>query len=86
MRLDNVKYYREKITYPIKNKIDADIKKVFSRIKNNSEVFLKCDIEGSEYLVIDQLLEYSNRIKMLIFEFHWIDKNENIFVESVKKL
>ena len=86
MRLDNVKYYREKITYPIKNKIDTDIKKVFSRIKNNSEVILKCDIEGSEYLVIDQLLEYSNRIKMLIFEFHWIDKNENIFVESVKKL
>ena len=36
--------------------------------------------------LVDQLLEYSNRIKMLIFEFHWIDKNENIFVESVKKL
>ena len=41
MRLDNVKYYREKITYPIKNKIDTNIKKVFSRIKNNSEVILK---------------------------------------------
>tara|TARA_B100001013_G_scaffold340396_1_gene263555 strand:+ start:242 stop:1072 length:831 start_codon:yes stop_codon:yes gene_type:complete len=86
MKLNNVKFYREKITYPIKNKIDADIRKVFSRIKNNSEVILKCDIEGSEYLIIDQILEYSNRIKMLIFEFHWIDKKENIFIESVKKL
>jgi len=86
MKLDNVKFYREKITFPIKNKIDTDIKKVFSRINNNSEVILKCDIEGSEYLIIDQILEYSNRIKMLIFEFHWIDKKENIFVESVKKL
>ena len=86
MKLDNVKFYREKITYPIKNKIDADIKKVFSRIKNNSEVILKCDIEGNEYLIIDQILDYSNRINMLIFEFHWLDKRENLFVESVKKL
>ena len=86
MKLDNVKFYREKITFPIKNKIDTDIKKVFSRINNNSEVILKCDIEGSEYLIIDQILEYSNRINMFIFEFHWIDKKEDIFVESVKKL
>jgi len=86
MKLDNVKFYREKIIYPIKNKIDTDIKKVFSRIVNNSEVILKCDIEGNEYLIIDQILEYSNRINMFIFEFHWIDKKEDIFVESVKKL
>jgi len=86
IKLNNVKLYREKITYPIKNKIDTDIKKVFSRIKNNSEVILKCDIESNEYLIIDQILEYSNRIKMLIIEFHWIDKNEMMFVESVKKL
>ena len=86
MKLDNVKFYREKIIYPIKNKIDTDIKKVFSRIVNNSEVVFKCDIEGNEYFIIDQILEYSNRINMFIFEFHWIDKKEDIFVESVKKL
>ena len=74
------------ISLDTKNKIDTDIKKVFSRIKNNSEVILKCDIESNEYLIIDQILEYSNRIKMLIIEFHWIDKNEMMFVESVKKL
>ena len=36
--------------------------------------------------VIDQILNYSDRIEMLIFEFHWIDKKEEIFLESVKKL
>ena len=51
-----------------------------------SEGWEKSDIEGDEYLVIDQILEYSNRIQMLIIEFHWIDKNENKFIESVKKL
>jgi len=86
LNLTNVKYYKEKITYPIKEKIDTDIKKVFSRIYSNSEVIMKCDIEGSEYDIIDQILEYSERIQMLIFEFHWIDKNEEKFIEAVKKL
>ena len=86
MNLDNVKFYQEKITYPIKNRVDTDINKVFSRINKNSDVILKCDIEGDEYLVIDQILEHSNRIQMLIFEFHWIDKNESKFIDSIKKL
>ena len=29
---------------------------------------------------------YSEKIEMLIFEFHWIDKNEELFLESVRKL
>lgn len=70
----NVNYFKERITYPIENKIDTDIKKVFSRINLEEDVVLKCDIEGSEYEIIDQILEYSNRINMLIFEFHWINK------------
>ena len=86
MKLSNVRFYKEKITWPIKNKKDADLKKVFSRVKNDSEIILKSDIEGDEYNIIDQIIVYSNRIQMLIIEFHWIDKNENIFVESVKKL
>ena len=70
----NVNYFKESIAYPIKNKIDADIEKVFSRINNGEDVILKSDIEGSEYEVIDQILKFSNRIDMLIFEFHWIYK------------
>ena len=49
-------------------------------------MILKSDIEGSEYEVIDQILKYNKRIKMMVFEFHWIDKNETIFLESVKKI
>lgn len=86
INLDNVKLYKEKIIYPIKESKDTDLKKVFSRIDNKSEVILKCDIEGDEYNIIDQIIEYSSRIKMLIIEFHWINKNENIFLESVKKM
>ena len=82
----NVTFFKEKITYPIRNKMDADVEKVFSRIDNNEDVTLKCDIEGDEYKIINQILKYSNRIKMLIFEFHWLNDNEEIFLDSVKRL
>ena len=67
-----VKYFKENISYPALKKIDTDIDKVFSRINDNTSVIVKCDIEGSEYDVIDQILKYSEKINMLIFEFHWI--------------
>ena len=70
----DINFFKECITYPIKKKIDADIEKVFSRINIGEDVILKSDIEGSEYEIIDQILKFSNRINMLIFEFHWIYK------------
>ena len=67
-----VKYFKENISYPMLNAIDTDVDKVFSRIGSNKKVIIKCDIEGSEYDIIDQILKYSEKINMLIFEFHWI--------------
>ena len=85
-KLKNVNFFSEKITYPIKDKIDTDIEKVFSRIPSKENVILKSDIEGSEFEVIEEISKFSSRIKMLIFEFHWLDKNEEIFLKSIKKL
>lgn len=90
-KLENVNFYSEKITYPIKNKRDTDINKVFERIDfdyntKGKNIFLKCDIEGSEFDIIDGIVKHSKRINALIFEFHWLDKNEEIFLESIKKL
>ena len=44
------------------------------------------DIEGSEYKVIDHIINHHSKIKMLVIEFHWINKNKNLFIKSVKKL
>ena len=85
-KIENVSFFKEKITFPVKEKIDTDVDKVFSRIPEGEQVILKSDIEGSEYDVIDQILKYSDRIEMLIFEFHWIDKKEETFLDSVRKL
>ena len=85
-KIKNVSFFKEKIAFPMKEKIDVDVDKVFSRIPSEEKIILKSDIEGSEYEVIDQIVKYSDRIEMLIFEFHWIDKKEDIFLDSVRKL
>jgi len=88
LNLDNVTFFKEKITYPIKNKKDTDIDKIFSRINKQDNIILKCDIEGSEFEIIEQIIKYSGRIDMLIFEFHWINqsKNKELFIVSIQKL
>ena len=70
----------------MKDKIDTDIDKTFSRIDKAEEVVLKCDIDGGEYNVIDEILKYSSRIKMLIFEFHLVDDKEEAFLNAMKKI
>ena len=36
--------------------------------------------------IIDQINLYSKNIEMLILEFHWLDRNEDLFIKSLKKL
>ena len=38
------------------------------------------------YKIIDEILNYSERIEMLIFEFHSLRNNEDIFFTKIKKL
>lgn len=42
-------------------------------IKKYSRIFLKIDIEGSEYRLLSDLLKYSNKIEGLAIEFHDVD-------------
>ena len=83
---NNVQFYNEKINSPIEKKNEADIKKVLSRVKDNSKVIFKIDIQSFEYKIIDQLVECSEQINMMAIQFYWINKNEEIFIDSIKKL
>ena len=62
-----IKFFKKKI-------IRGDIPKI---IKNFNKVFLKIDIEGSEYDILDDILEVQNKLTSLIIEFHDVDRNRD---------
>jgi hypothetical protein len=61
----------------------VDMSTVFNRI-NCNKIFLKIDIEGSEYRVLDDLIRYQDKIIGLVIEFHSIDLHIQKILNFVK--
>jgi len=81
----NVNLFKSRVVSQIKEKIDINLKKIFE-MNLNEKNFLKIDIEGSEYEIIEDIIDHSQKISVLIIEFHWINKQNDKFIDSVKKL
>jgi len=81
----NISFFQKRVTRLKKEKIDVNIQEIFNKFRNNNLV-LKCDIEGAEYEIVEDLLLHKNQICMMIFEFHWIDKKKYLFLEKIKKI
>jgi hypothetical protein len=63
----------------------SDIEKIFKRIEND-RIFLKMDIEGSEYDVIEDVLTQHKRITGMVIEFHNINSMYDEWLEIIKKI
>ena len=64
------------------------IEDVFSRLPAECQVFVKMDIEGGEYRVLDDLLRHSKNIVAMAIEFHDVDivpQRFNSLVEKIKR-
>jgi hypothetical protein len=48
--------------------------------------FLKCDIEGGEYRIIDDILDNADKFVGIIIEFHETEPFRRNFTESIRKL
>ena len=57
---------------------------VFAKLSIGSRVFLKIDIEGSEYRIMDQLPDFFDRIDGMVIEFHDADINAERLEESIE--
>lgn len=53
------------------------------KYKNN--LFFKIDIEGSEYEILDDLIQYQEKIIGLAIEFHECNKNFNKIISFIEK-
>lgn len=62
-----------------------DLNTVFNRV-NSNKIFLKIDIKGSEYRILEDLIKYQNNISGLVIEFHNIDLRMQRILEFIKNL
>ena len=76
---------KKKFISSFNNKEYLDINNWIQKTKMNPSI-LKIDAEGSEYEIIDQIINSSHKILSLIIEFHEIDKYEEVFEDKIKLL
>ncbi|PKN50608.1 MAG: hypothetical protein CVU55_16060 [Deltaproteobacteria bacterium HGW-Deltaproteobacteria-13] len=81
---DGRKHFKEKIGNNPKE--ETNFEKIFSRIPDDKEVFLKMDIEGSEYQVLNDLDKYYRRISGIAIEFHDVDTLYDSVHKHIEKL
>ena len=74
------KFHIKKMIYPtnsfnpaIKNDLFADLNSILLDVTKAKNIFLKIDIEGSEYRILDQIINYSFSLNTLVIEFHDCD-------------
>ncbi len=69
--------------------LDINLQQIFDLTESpDSEcnVFLKMDIEGSEYEVISNIVQYQHRIRCMAAEFHNLDKSPDDFNKAIQAL
>jgi hypothetical protein len=61
---------------------------VSSILESKEDVFLKCDIEGSEYEILEDLIKHSHIFTGMVIEFHDtnLDKNLDNIVNFIAKI
>ena len=67
------------------SKKTINLDRIFDNIKSKS-IILKIDIEGDEYLLINDILKHLSKINVLIIELHFIQKNKVLFLKFIKNL
>lgn len=78
-------HFKQRI-WPDNQGNSATIDDVFNRLPAECPVFVKMDIEGGEYLVLDDLLRHSGNIVAIAIEFHDVDTHPGPFNSLVEKI
>ena len=83
-------HVKKKITKygSIENSREINLNEIFKEfvVDPKSTIILKIDIEGSEFDIIEQVIEFSSQTLVLIIEFHEILKQKDKFKTSLELL
>ncbi|HEY3918069.1 MAG TPA: hypothetical protein VGL83_09760 [Stellaceae bacterium] len=79
-------HYRERMFNRQDNANDATLDIAFARLGAAGHVFVKIDIEGSEYRIIPRLSRFADRIDLVAIEFHDTDPLRPVFESQLRSL
>lgn len=77
-----VKHYVEMIG---NGRTDTNLETCIQRL-DAKNIFLKMDIEGGEYTLIDDLIRFKDNIVCMATEMHGVNTQRNLFRDSVDKI
>lgn len=78
-------HFKQRVWYDRQNN-SATIDDAFGRLPPDSSVFVKMDIEGSEYRVLEDVLRRSRDIAAMAIEFHDVDILPGLFNTLIEKI
>jgi hypothetical protein len=81
----NNTHYFERVHNRVDEEFDVKFETIMERT-NQESVFLKIDIEGSEYRILPEISRYSPWIKGIAVEFHDTELNRHIFTSQFNEL
>ena len=88
-------FFNNKNNFFLKNKIGKggsagficiSVKEAIKNANNAGSIFFKIDIEGSEYRILDDIIEYRDRISGIAIEFHDVDCHLDKIVKFIKDI
>lgn len=90
-KLRNNHFFRKKIGQILIENNTVSIEKIINDLNLyflGLEVpfFLKIDIEGSEYVILDDLIKFSKSISGIVIEFHDVHINLDIILRFIKEI
>ena len=80
-----ITFFKKKVVRQAKENIDVGINEIIQS-KNYKNIILKCDIEGGEYEIMNELTKYNKKISCILVEFHQINKNLENFKDIINNL
>lgn len=59
---------------------------LLQKIPADGSCFLKMDIEGSEYDIMEEVLRFHDRLSGMAIEFHYLETNKNMFRMCIQNI
>jgi len=81
---EKVNYFKLGIGLDYENIISLEI--ILKKISLDKKYFLKLDIEGDEYRVLDDIVKYSKNLNGLVVEFHNVDLHKQRIIKFINDL